>query len=235
MTNTVQEKKSVLIVEDEDILREALAEEFQLAQFETFEASRVSDAISLLATNKVDVILSDMRMPGGNGDVLLTHVRSQSESAPVFMFLTGYSDLSDSELYHRGAERIFSKPFEIDKLLETVRDHLRDKKQRWSGEAVAGISTLIEGKSVNVGRGGFYVSMSQRIARVGEIVRFSVFLNQQRIEGSGYVRWIKNKSPDICEGMGIEFCTLTPESFDILNNYLTINSKNSYIPNSEES
>lgn len=234
MANSEKDKKSILIVEDEDILREALADEFRLAHFDTFEAANVKEAISKLATNKVDGVLSDMRMPGGNGDILLAHVRTLGEKAPVFMFLTGYSELSDSDLYHRGAEKVFSKPFEMEKLLEGVSEQLRDKKSRWVNDQRTEPSAVIQGPSVNLGRGGFSFLTSEIVANVGQIVGFSVFVKDQKIEGSGFIRWIRNKLSGPSHVVGVEFRTLTPQSFDLLNNYLSLNLVNAYIPNMEE-
>ena len=85
--------KKILIVDDEAELRNIFTTEFKFYQSQTFEAYNATSAIEILKSEKVDLILSDIRMPGGDGIELLKYVNNNIKPFPYFIMLTGYSDL----------------------------------------------------------------------------------------------------------------------------------------------
>lgn len=225
--------KKILIVDDEEFLREALCEEIKFAGFETWGAPNVKAAIQLLKERHFDAILSDMRMPGGNGDELLDYVRNVDVETPAIFFLTGYSDLAEEDLYARGAAKIFSKPFDLQKVVESIHYLLQDRSQRWLKKIERGVNALVEVKNGNLlslGQGGMFLSLKDKFSSVGDLVSFSIELGEHKIEGSGYIRWIRNSSPNETPGMGIEFSALSPASLEVVNTYLKMHQPKAYIP-----
>lgn len=120
MTKPLADKK-VLVVDDEPDLCGILEYEFTKSGATAFKASGLKDAIALLNRQQVDIIVSDVRMPDGSGIELLAHVRQSQASWPVFVLLSGFSDLSDAEAYELGADVVSPKPFSRKELLAKIQ------------------------------------------------------------------------------------------------------------------
>jgi CheY-like chemotaxis protein len=116
--------KTFLIVDDEELLREYFVEEFTDLGAKTLSAANSKDALELVRTEKVDVILSDIRMPGGDGVSLLKHVKEQNAEKPLVFLITGFSDIEPEEAVSLGAETVFKKPFDFNLIASKIADHL---------------------------------------------------------------------------------------------------------------
>jgi CheY-like chemotaxis protein len=74
----------VLVVEDEPLLREMIAFEFELSGFEVVDAGSAEEALQRLSDMRVlDLLFTDIRLPGMDGWSLATEVRAQHADAPV--------------------------------------------------------------------------------------------------------------------------------------------------------
>lgn len=109
---------TILVVDDEDEIRSLLKAEFTLNDCIVFEAANAKEAIQVLIERHVDAILSDVRMPGGDGLELLAYIRQNVRPLPFF-FMTGFSGLADEA---HGVEAAFfiRKPFRLDSVVENV-------------------------------------------------------------------------------------------------------------------
>lgn len=114
--------KKVLIVDDEAELRNIFMTEFKFYNSITFEAHNSVSAIEILKKESVDLILSDIRMPGGDGIELLKYVNENIKPFPHFIMLTGYSDLKKEEATKLGVTRLFSKPFDLDEIFQFIQN-----------------------------------------------------------------------------------------------------------------
>lgn len=113
--------KTILVVDDEADLREILSEEFQDMGATVLSAENGRVAAELARSHKVDIIISDIRMPGGDGVELLKSVREMYPQSPPHVFLvTGFSDLSQSQAIAMGAQGMISKPFNLVQLRKLV-------------------------------------------------------------------------------------------------------------------
>lgn len=126
---TVQNKMpKLLIVDDENELRDAISENLELCGFEVVSSKSGNEAIEILKNSDFDLILSDMRMPDGDGITLLDAVRKSNPKLPVLVFMTGYSDVSSNDCITRGAQLVVSKPFSHDDLMQALRKMLPEFK-----------------------------------------------------------------------------------------------------------
>ncbi len=114
---------SVLLVDDERDIIEFLAEEFMDIGFITDCAHGVQRAIKLIRENTYDVIISDFKMPDGDGLQVL-NAANASEYAPHFYFISGQADIHPEEAVEMGAKKFYSKPFDIQELIENVKTNL---------------------------------------------------------------------------------------------------------------
>ena len=112
----------VLCVDDEPNILSALRRMLSLEGFEVFTADSGVQALELLARESVNVIISDMQMPGMNGTELLEKIRQQWPHTMRLM-LTGASDVSGAiEAINQGAiYRYTAKPWNDEELLSTLK------------------------------------------------------------------------------------------------------------------
>lgn len=115
----------VLCVDDEPNILSALRRMLSLEGFQVVTADSGAQALDLLAQEPVHVIISDMQMPGMNGNELLTQV-SQQWPQVMRLMLTGTSDVSSAmEAINQGIiYRYTSKPWDDEELVATIKSAL---------------------------------------------------------------------------------------------------------------
>lgn len=109
----IESKGLVLIVDDEAELREVIAIEFQMAGWTTTEAKNAVEALAIAKLQSFDLIVSDVRMPGGGGVDLVAALRSLGRERPAIFLMSGFSDLSDRDIEDMGVQQLFHKPFDL--------------------------------------------------------------------------------------------------------------------------
>ncbi len=116
---------TVLIVDDEPDILELMEEEFIYYGYKTMTAICGNDAIQLINDHKIDVVVSDYKMPNGNGMAVLDAVKAMNEAErPEFFFVSGQADISIQEALSAGAKKFFSKPFDLDDLIQEIEAEL---------------------------------------------------------------------------------------------------------------
>ena len=119
--------KSILIAEDEEVLRESLAELLAEEGYDVAQAPDGQTAYELVMDQPVDLIISDIRMPGMDGMTLLQRLRQLAPETPVIM-LTAYGTVQNAvAALTAGASDFLLKPIEFDDLLLRVRRALEHK------------------------------------------------------------------------------------------------------------
>lgn len=107
----------VLIVDDEPLLRDFIIDEFESRGAVAFHATGGKAAEAILLANVIHVVISDIRMPRGDGPSLLRWIKEQDfANPPLFIFVSGYSDLSVSLAMNEGALGVFDKPTNWDEV-----------------------------------------------------------------------------------------------------------------------
>jgi DNA-binding response OmpR family regulator len=110
-------KKSILVVDDEDIILLSLGRDLGLDQYDVQTASSGEEAMKKFREGKFELIISDYMMPGINGLELLKWVKAQNPYI-VFIILTGYGDsVSTLQILENGADEMLLKPCDTDELL----------------------------------------------------------------------------------------------------------------------
>lgn len=132
----------VLVVDDDEAIRVMVQEGLQRDGFEVVAASNVSDALRHIATEKFDVLLSDLHMPlAGDGFTLVSAMRHTHPKA-LTVVLSGYPALSEAmATILSQADEILVKPFQIGSITELIRTRLADPRtvKRVKVESVATI------------------------------------------------------------------------------------------------
>lgn len=129
-------ERTLLLLDDEENVLRSLVRLFRRDGYQILTANGVHEAFDLLASNSVQVILSDQRMPDMSGTEFLTRVRDLYPDT-VRLILSGYTDLATiTEAINLGAiYRFLTKPWNDDELREHIRDAFRAYERRAEGEA----------------------------------------------------------------------------------------------------
>ena len=122
--------KRILLVDDDEDLREALGEQLLMTEdFDVFEAGNGSDAMDKVKSELYDLIVLDVGLPDTDGRELCRLMRKQGVKCPVLM-LTGHDGDSDTILgLDAGANDYVTKPFKFPVLLARMRAQLRQHEQ----------------------------------------------------------------------------------------------------------
>ena len=116
---------SILIVDDEPRLADVLATAMDSFGFSAQTASNGQEALEVMKRETIDLVLSDLRMPGMDGRQLLHEVRRGWPDVPVVL-ITAFASVRDAvDLVKEGAFDYLSKPFEISEVEAVVRRALR--------------------------------------------------------------------------------------------------------------
>ncbi|WP_415893358.1 sigma-54-dependent transcriptional regulator [Neptuniibacter sp. PT8_73] len=111
----------ILIVEDDNELREALCDTLELAGFEYLEAEDAETALEKLTRQQVAMVVTDVNMPGMDGHQLLDKIHETYPALPV-MLITAFGQVSKAvEAIKAGAVDYLMKPFDSEALISSVR------------------------------------------------------------------------------------------------------------------
>ncbi len=223
--------KSILVVDDELDLREIIASEFEFQKASVFQAENVAAAIKILEDNRIDLVISDIRMPGATGIDLLDMVKAKNISIPPVILITGFADITLEDAFNRGAEALINKPFKLDDLVETSFRLLLSPTDRWSQETQDSsevlqlkfpkkFSEVMNTGDFLVGRGGVSVhfdGIRDRID-VNDRIKFEFEFTDMTVSGVGICRWLRGHetASESTTFLGLEFCYLTKPSLDIM-------------------
>ena len=126
----LKELKKVLIVDDEETLTWSMAKSLSKDKdkYEVIVANNGKEALNQLKTNKIDLVISDIRMPDINGLDLLVRIKKEyPETKVIIMTAYGSSDVQ-KEANRRGSLYYVEKPFEISDLRRIIVDLIGKNK-----------------------------------------------------------------------------------------------------------
>ena len=116
--------QNILIVDDEQMIRDLLAITLTREQYTCFTCGNADEGLQILNTREIDVALLDVMMPGSSGIELLKAIKNSDRDTAVLM-ITALSDMETAlDCIHLGAEDYITKPFSIDAIALKVRNSL---------------------------------------------------------------------------------------------------------------
>jgi len=110
--------KCVVIVEDDHVFRRGLVKIFTKAKCRVFDFSNGQEASEHLASNAVDFVVCDYKLPGMNGLELLSKLRADSDEVPFVLVTAHYDDELRSAAVKAGALDAMSKPLDLEGLTD---------------------------------------------------------------------------------------------------------------------
>ena len=126
-----EKKECILIVDDAPDTLEILQRNLSSNGYRVFTSLNVADAIRILESTSIDLVITDLKMPRGSGLDLIRHIKENLENIEVMM-ITGYASIGGAvDAVRLGAEDYLAKPFTDEELLasvERVLDKIRMRR-----------------------------------------------------------------------------------------------------------
>lgn len=139
------ESGTVLVVEDERIAMRNLEHVLRKQGYEVLSAASGAKALSLLDAHEVDVVLTDVRLPGSDGMRILARCREAHPDVEVIL-VTGYGTLEGAvEAMRQGAFYYVAKPFRLDEVRAVVREAMAKVRLKRENRALKGQLQALRG------------------------------------------------------------------------------------------
>lgn len=134
---SAENKESILVVDDSPETLEVLQRNLISQGYRVVIAPGVEEAVGILEESQVDLVITDLKMPGSSGLELTRYVRENFKDTEVMM-ITGYASIEGAvKAVKTGAEEYLSKPFTDEELYTAVRRVLEKLKMRRTVQAKA--------------------------------------------------------------------------------------------------
>ena len=122
--------KAILIVDDEDQIRDAFKRAFERVGYTTHAAESAEEALDMLKTHNIQVMYLDLELPGMNGLDLCRKIRKDQPISIIFA-ITGYASIFElRDCREAGFDDYFTKPVELKVLRQTAEEAF-EKLSRW--------------------------------------------------------------------------------------------------------
>jgi CheY-like chemotaxis protein len=226
--DSILEGKTLLVVDDENDLREIVASELEFMGAKVFQAENISSAKQILTDTNIDLVVSDIRMPGGTGIDLLDFIKARNPDKVPVVLITGFADITPEDAYHKGAEALLNKPFKLDDLVNVVALHTTHKDGRLGQEPdrpqqaleldfSQSLDQCQKEGTVFLGRGGisFLYDSNQKVDCTQNLT-FKLNFQGQVLEGIANCRSIKSHGENTRKlAITLEFLFLEEKSRDV--------------------
>lgn len=243
MDELVLKNKTLLVVDDEVDLREIVSSELEFMGAKVFQAENVSVAKSIMDSQKIDLIVSDIRMPGGTGIDLLNYIKSKSINVPPIILITGFADITVEDAFNQGAEALLSKPFKLEELIQIAIKLTSPAQERYSSSDNRpnknidyffqdGLTNKISANECAIGRGGIALTVDTTSFKwdTGDLINFKLKFNDVELLGTAICRWWKPQEHANKATFGLEFVQLSDTTFDYFQGYWKNHSIIPFIP-----
>jgi len=145
-----EKKIKLLIVDDEVKFLNSIAQRLEMRGFDVTKASNGQEAVTAAGSGKFDLALLDLKMPGMDGTEVLTILKREHKYLEVII-LTGHGSMDSAvECTKLGAFSYLPKPYELEKLLDTLKQAYQarlNKKFQTDQERMEKIARLATGSS----------------------------------------------------------------------------------------
>jgi DNA-binding NtrC family response regulator len=160
--------KRVLVVDDDDSIRETFEYHLGRAGYQVTMAATAEEALGLLPEVEPGVVITDLRMPGMDGLELLGLIRSAFPETDVLV-ITAHEDMqSASAAMKQGAYDYLVKPLDLDRIEALVERCFRDRKLRDRSQGLAEAAAEPYGPDQLVGRDPRMIEIYKLIGRLAE-------------------------------------------------------------------
>ncbi len=126
VTGTMQ-KASILVIEDEDDLRNLLTDILKMEGHEVEAAANGREGIASFVNRHFDLVFTDLGMPEMSGWQVAKEIKKLDDRTPVALITGWHIQLNDAEKKEKGVDLIINKPFKVDEIFKLVEEGLKIK------------------------------------------------------------------------------------------------------------
>lgn len=121
---------TILTIDDEENIRNGLADNFELEGYNVLQASNGKEGLAIIAKGGVDLVITDLRMDGISGEEVVQHVTTENPGIPIIV-LTGHGSIEEAnKAIKAGAYYFLTKPLNLDHLNKIVKNALTERSQQ---------------------------------------------------------------------------------------------------------
>jgi CheY-like chemotaxis protein len=230
-------ESSVLVVEDEPILLEMTSHWLEREGAHVLAAENGMGALEKVTSVRVDLIVTDIRMPQLDGVNLLKKLKHQGISVPSILFIGSASEVSTRDACDLGVEATFNKPVIRQELIRAAERMLIEKERAWrspwSGElcpvlsAVFGsLDSALRMGQIAFGSGGFCMESGGSWEEGPVRLAIDFAADGRSLSGHGIIRWLAPQERRV----GVEIARLDDAALDWVLHQTRQNSTVSFIP-----
>lgn len=117
------EKKKVLIVDDEEFIRDLVCDFLEFKNIECDKAENRDDALELISKHNYDLILLDRNLKNFKSENMIKKIKKINNKIPIIM-LTGENEFYESPFKEPGICEVISKPFQYDGFMNKISSYL---------------------------------------------------------------------------------------------------------------
>jgi DNA-binding response OmpR family regulator len=133
----------ILVVEDEEYIREFIIINLNRSNFSTFEAQTGEKALEILLGNEIDLVLLDIKLPGIDGYKVCKEIRTKYPQVAIIMVTAKNHDMDKIMGLELGADDYVAKPFNPNELIARIRSVIRrTKKESGAHECILAYGTI---------------------------------------------------------------------------------------------
>ena len=153
----------ILTIDDEENIRNGLADNFELEGYEVKQAASGEEGLSIISHGGIDLVITDLRMDGLSGSEVVQRVTSEHPGIPVIV-LTGHGSIDDATAALKaGAFDFLTKPLDLDHLNKIVKNALQ-------GKLLAEQNRELQAKLLKSQNGDEMIGKSDSLARVRQMI-----------------------------------------------------------------
>ena len=116
----MEDKRRILVVDDQESMRSLLKDMLEVIGYDVTLAEGGEEALRLMESNRFDLVLTDLNMPGMDGTALLRTIKTTNAELPV-VIITGYGTFhTEKRVMREGANGYISKPCTLSKIENTL-------------------------------------------------------------------------------------------------------------------
>lgn len=157
-------KFTILIIDDEKNIREGLAANFELEEYNVKTAASGEEGLKLIERGDIDLVITDLRMNGISGEEVLRKVTAETPGIPVII-LTGHGSIDSAvDAMRHGAYDFLTKPLNLDQLDMIVKRALESREMSLQHQQ---LKKEIEGENVLSGM----IGKSQTMLKIMETIK----------------------------------------------------------------
>jgi CheY-like chemotaxis protein len=232
------EEATVLVVDDELELLEIFAAWLGRKGCRVLTATNGAEALDIVTKEKIDILVSDIRMPVMDGVELVRQINGMELYIPSVIFVSGFGDVHPREMYGLGVEALMEKPLSRKNLIRALEESLMEREKLWltplAGAMGQNISLNMESRAdaearcqFQLGRGGCNF-LGDRPLEEEKTIDLCISFMQEGVslKAQGTVRWVDKETAQA----GMSFAYLEPECRDWVTAAMRAGACRSFIP-----